>query len=575
MKNRLFSLLPVAALACVCPTVSAQDVAAKRPVLRTVYFVPTDRQPEPAYQARLDRVMTEVQRFYRDGMERNGYPGMGFELDRDDTGALRIFTVSAKGPMRDYGRNDSGKVRREVKDALARQGLDIDKEVIVIFQLLLEWKDGKAEELGPYVGAGGAGYGYGTAWVYDDARLDSTLLPSKDPGGYYHGPCSLGQFNTHYIGGIAHELGHALGLPHDCQSEADFAAKGTSLMGSGNHTYGTDARGQGKGTFLSAASALPLSVHPLFTGLRTQEPPPVSCRLAKLKAVFAGGAILLDGQMEGGGLPTGIVALNNLTDKPGDYHAVGWTCPVGADGQFRLSMGELTSGNWHLRLRAYGPRGDFQTFEFSYAVDQKGAPDLAPFEDAIWLQRALDAFQAKDRETLRNIIAEARNVRALDKITHLDKLLADTRPPPVLASITADTVLLGDVAYESAAVGWGSPQRNQVLTGGRGPLLEVGGRFFASGLYAHAPASYTYRLDGKWKTFATKYGLQDGNGGTVVFVIMGDGKELFRSETVRSGAAKEQTVPVAGVRQLELIVEDGGDGNGGDWGVWLEPRLTR
>ena len=564
-----------------CSGVSAQDApAAVRPVLRTVYFIPTDRQPEPDFRARLDRVMTEVQRFYRDGMERNGYGGMGFELDRDDAGALRIFEVNAKGPMRDYGRNDSGKVRREVKDALARQGLDIDREVIVIFQLLLVWQDGKAEEVGPYVGAGGASYGHGTAWVYDDAKLDAALLASKDPGGYYHGPCSLGQFNTHYIGGIAHELGHAFGLPHDCQSEADLAARGSSLMGNGNHTYGMNLRGQGNGTFLSAASALPLSVHPLFTGRTAQGPPPVSCRLAKLKAAFADGAILLDGQMEGGGLPTGIVALNNLTDKPGDYHAVGWACPVGADGRFALALGELTPGNWHLRLRAYGPRGDFQSFEFRYAVNPQGTPDLTPFAEAIWLQRALDAFKAKDRDALKDIRAEAQgardaNAQTLAKLTHLDKLLADTRPPPALAGVTADTILLGDVAYESATVGWGGALRNQVLAGEGGPLLEVGGAFFASGLYAHAPARHVYGLDGKWKTFDTKFGLQDGNGGTVVFVVKGDGKELFRSETIRGGAAREQKISVSGVRQLELIVEDAGDGNGSDWGVWLEPRLSR
>jgi hypothetical protein len=27
------------------------------------------------------------------------------------------------------------------------------------------------------------------------------------------------------------------------------------------------------------------------------------------------------------------------------------------------------------------------------------------------------------------------------------------------------------------------------------------------------------------------------------------------------------------VQQLELIVEDAGDGNASDWGVWLEPKV--
>jgi hypothetical protein len=29
------------------------------------------------------------------------------------------------------------------------------------------------------------------------------------------------------------------------------------------------------------------------------------------------------------------------------------------------------------------------------------------------------------------------------------------------------------------------------------------------------------------------------------------------------------------VQTLELIVDDGGDGNGNDWGLWLDPTLTR
>jgi len=570
----------VAVLVCACLAAPAQQqqAGAERPVLRTVYFIPSDRRPEPDFQARLNRVMTEVQRFYNAGMEQNGYTGLALALDRDGQGALRIFEVNGKLPMREYGRNAYAKVRNEVKDALAAQGVDIDKETIVIFQLLLAWEDGKATEIGPYVGSGGTRSG--TAWVYDDAKLDAALLASKDPGGYYHGPCSLGQFNTHYIGGVAHELGHAFGLPHDCQSKADYAAKGTSLMGSGNHTYGQDARGEGKGTFLSAASALPLSVHPLFTGTRVQSPP-VSCRLTSVRTTFDDGLFMLYGKLEGATLATGIVALNNFADKPGDYHAVGWTCKVGPDGRFKVAMNDLAPGNWGLRLRAYGPAGDAQTFTFSYTVDARGVPDHTPFAEASWLQLALDVFKEKDRERLQKIIAEVQAgipetglTQLLAKLKHLDKLLSDPKPA-ALASVTANTVLLGDAAPETATVGWGQPLRNQVLAGERGPLIEAGGAFFPSGLYAHAPSSYAYALNGKWKTFTTQYGLQDGNGGTVIFVVKGDGKELFRSETVRGGAVREQQVSVQGIKQLELIVEDAGDGNGGDWGVWLAPRLQR
>jgi hypothetical protein len=61
----------------------------------------------------------------------------------------------------------------------------------------------------------------------------------------------------------------------------------------------------------------------------------------------------------------------------------------------------------------------------------------------------------------------------------------------------------------------------------------------------------------------------------VVFVIKGDGKELFRSPIVRDHKVREATVDVGEIKLLELLVEDGKDGGNSDWGVWLEPTLKR
>src|SRR5437879_3037218 len=90
-----------------------------RPVLRVAYFVPNDREPEPDSIVRLDWVLTDVQRFYREGMRQNGYGPMTFELDRDPEGAVRIHVVRGQHPMHAYGRGAAGTVRREVKAALA------------------------------------------------------------------------------------------------------------------------------------------------------------------------------------------------------------------------------------------------------------------------------------------------------------------------------------------------------------------------------------------------------------------------------------------------------------------------
>ncbi|MBI2302739.1 MAG: alpha-galactosidase [Armatimonadetes bacterium] len=61
----------------------------------------------------------------------------------------------------------------------------------------------------------------------------------------------------------------------------------------------------------------------------------------------------------------------------------------------------------------------------------------------------------------------------------------------------------------------------------------------------------------------------------MVFVVRAGGKELFRSELLKEGVAG---VPVAvdpsGAVELELLVEDGGDGIGCDQADWAEARVT-
>ncbi len=105
------------------------------------------------------------------------------------------------------------------------------------------------------------------AWQLDSPELDATNLSLTKPmiqDGQY-GRISLGKHNSIFTGGIAHELGHAPGLPHR-EARPDEAVRGTALMGSGNQTYGDEVRGEGRGSFLMLAHALRLASHPQFSG---------------------------------------------------------------------------------------------------------------------------------------------------------------------------------------------------------------------------------------------------------------------------------------------------------------------
>src|SRR5512143_1187118 len=63
-----------------------------------VYFTPANRDPLPTYRERLDRILTDVQDFYRRGMERNGFGPLTFPLERDAEDRLIVHMVRSQRP---------------------------------------------------------------------------------------------------------------------------------------------------------------------------------------------------------------------------------------------------------------------------------------------------------------------------------------------------------------------------------------------------------------------------------------------------------------------------------------------
>lgn len=549
------------------------------PPIRIVYFVPSDREPIPDRQERLGRVMRHVREFYRTEMNRNGYGPMTFSLEWEEPGKLKLHTVHGKKKQAEYGRGDSAIIREEVREALRSQYIDLHEEVVVIFQLLLRWDGDKAVELGPFVGGGS--HLSGIAWVYDDPLLDADLLTSKEPGGYYQRPCSLGQFNTHYIGGLAHEMGHAFSLPHACESKRERKERNArALMGSGNHTFGRDLRGEGEGTFLSPSSALRLSRVRAFAGnlpgirerhyliLDELHAEPVS------DATNGDPRFVLTGRVTGFPRPIGMIAYNDNRNIPADYDAVTWTVPLDAEGRFRFEISELIPVPYQLRLVGVHSNGATSRFLYNYEVTPDGI-DLAAFNDAVPLERMKKLFNVGNAEELQRLAERFRdreNIR--NRVDHLRGILRirSTNDLATLSDSIAESPLhLAD--YSEANIGWGAPCRGHVP---EEIFIEVGGEFFASGLFAHAPSSYKFDLGRRWKTLHVGYGLQDGHDGPVRFVVLGDGNELFRSDVIRDHQAREETISIDGIGILQLRVDSAASrGNSGAWAVWLNPIVKR
>lgn len=353
---------------------NAAPPADETPVLRVAYFVPSDQQPFPAYKERIDRVLRDIQNCYLNGMKQHGFGAMTFQTDHDSNGKLRIFLVNGQEPLNAYPIAAKDRVRNEVKTTLAESGIDMDHETVLVFQV-------GAMDFGPFLG-GGTGHKE-SALVFDDPRLDPALLASTQPGGVYKSqPCSLGEMNSHAIGGIAHELGHAFGLAHDSERAVDRTRRGRSLMGSGSHDYGDERRRKGPGAYFTPASAAPLSLHPLFTRKKSEHVS-LAYEIDGPIVVAARGKLTISGNISGGPLQAvGLVAFCDPRIKAGAYDAIGWPCEVKKDGTFQVVALDQVPGDYDLRLRIYCENGQFKEVSYQYTVDRFGRPDSSSLQPA-------------------------------------------------------------------------------------------------------------------------------------------------------------------------------------------------
>ena len=72
-------------------------------------------------------------------------------------------------------------------------------------------------------------------------------------------------------------------------------------------------------------------------------------------------------------------------------------------------------------------------------------------------------------------------------------------------------------------------------------------------------------------------GLRDGAHaeGSAVFIVLGDGRELQRTRSLRPGDREVLRVGVAGVGRLELCTEGSEGHNHNSWAIWVGPEVSR
>ncbi len=220
----------------------AAEASATKPIaptehqLNIVYFLGSDREPIAGYEERLSELMLYTQKFYAEQMERNGYGYRSFGMDMKNPERVNIIIYRADKPASAYPYENGGgwRAAQEVEKYLDAKGLRKSRHTLIIFPTIY---DDKNTDMSP---GGVPFYGLGkVACALDYAFFDLEHLGQNTPKGH---------LMTKWFGGLAHELGHGLNLPHNMAvgSEAEL---GTALMGAGNYTFGM------KPTFITAGSS--------------------------------------------------------------------------------------------------------------------------------------------------------------------------------------------------------------------------------------------------------------------------------------------------------------------------------
>ncbi|MFJ4848695.1 MULTISPECIES: NPCBM/NEW2 domain-containing protein [unclassified Streptomyces] len=151
------------------------------------------------------------------------------------------------------------------------------------------------------------------------------------------------------------------------------------------------------------------------------------------------------------------------------------------------------------------------------------------------------------------------------------------------ALVVAPAAPHGDVALShhewiSATSGWMSPTVD-LSVGGWSPISMLG-QVYPTGIGVASPSTIRYYLGDQCSRLTATAGIDDAvrnvgpEGGTSTFQIIGDGKVLFDSGVLGRDDVRQADVDLTGVRVLDLVVGDAGDGGYNDRANWAGLNAT-
>ena len=189
MKITLFSLLILICSMVMFPYPSgAQDM---RPMVRLIYFLPKDREPQPNIDEKMDGLIKDAQQLYANHMEAHGFGRKTFQIETDASGNAVVHHFVGQFTDAHYSNLSN---TWDIWEEIDKQ-FDASKNIYVtVIEMSSEYLDsGGCDICSTIAGRGGN-------WGSSGGRALVTVSS---------------------IGATAHELGHAFGLMHDYRNKAE------------------------------------------------------------------------------------------------------------------------------------------------------------------------------------------------------------------------------------------------------------------------------------------------------------------------------------------------------------------
>ncbi len=146
--------------------------------------------------------------------------------------------------------------------------------------------------------------------------------------------------------------------------------------------------------------------------------------------------------------------------------------------------------------------------------------------------------------------------------------------------VASGGIYLSDIPWVKATAGWATVQKDKSTDGNPISLLGTTGPVtYKKGIGTHAKSEVTYDIsNATYKQFNSYVGIDQepgGKGGSVVFKVLLDGVEVFNSgKMYYNTPAKFVDVDLTGKKELKLVVDDAGNGNGNDHADWGDAWLS-